>query len=487
MANPAEIEVAVTARIDELEQALAQAEAKVKSSASKMEIIEARKAQAAEKAQQQLTLIEQKKAAQIEVLQAKQAQRDADIAAKATVLAQRQAQKAVEIEQKKTAMIDTLRMKQQQRNEAMAQREAAAQQKKAQAQLAQEQASAGGGAVNPFGGFGAIAKGVGALAITNMLLDSTLEGVKRFNQGGGAGVFADAFIETLDASIRSVPLAGTIYAITEEIFYGAERAAEERRNKGLANQRERGAASQEFVERAKKEAEALVKQRETLYASHDDPEVALFENEKLRARDRKKQMEDLMKTREGLIYQIQNGDDVTRTAAVAELAALDEQARALRALAELEADVYKSKISRVRVDKQIAAGVEHEAKIKQQAQEAEKKRLDDIAKKEQAMRDAADAALAAKQAEIDALQAVSPVDRQAQMMASAQQSAASMIGSASTALGEFKFAAKGVGELALAEAKKQTEAQMKIEQLQADMKRIQEDLLREVKLNKGVA
>lgn len=489
--SQAEIEIAVTAKMEQLQMTLAKAEAAQKVNASKMEVIEAKKAQAAEKVAQQIAVIEQKKAAQIEVMQAKQAQRDADTAAKATVLAQRQAQKAIEIEQKKAATIDTLRMKQQQRDQAMAQREAAAQQKKAQAQLAQQQASAGGGVVNPFGGFGAIAKGVGALAITNMLLDSTLEGVKRFNQGGGAGAFADAFIDTLDASIRSVPLAGTIYAITEEIFYGAERAAEERRNKQLANQRERGAASQEFVERAKKEADALVKQRETLYASNDDAEVALFRSEEFRARDRKKQMEDLMKTREGLIYQIQNGDDIQRTAAVAELQALDEQARALRELAELEADVYKSKISRVRVERQIAAGLEHEEKIKQQAQEAEKKRLDDIAKKEQAkeqaMRDAADAALAAKQAEIDALDAVSPVDRQAQMMASAQQSAASMIGSASTALGEFKFAAKGVGELALAEAKKQTEKQMKIEQLQADMKRIQEDLLREVKLNKGVA
>lgn len=104
------------------------------------------------------------------------------------------------------------------------------------------------------------------------------------------------------------------------------------------------------------------------------------------------------------------------------------------------------------------------------------------------MRDAAEASIAAKQAELNALQAITPVDRQTQMMQSAQSSASAMMGSVSTALGEFKFAQQGTGALALAEAKKQTDKAIKIEQLQADMKMIQQEMLKEVKaLNVGVS
>ena len=330
---------------------------------------------------------------------------------------------------------------------------------------------------NPMQGMGGIVKSFGAMAIGNMLLDSTLEGVKMFNQGGGAGAFADAFLKTLDGSIRSIPLAGTIYAITEEIFYGAERAMEERRNKQLADDRARGAAGQEAAAKFQAEADKLTRDRENLYADQFDPLAAMDEKEKLRARDRQQEADALMQRRDELIYQIQNYDEVSRTAAAHELTALEANIEALKKLSDLEKGKFESARSREVANRRIADIEKREAKEKAAAQEAEIAKNKELKKQAEALEQKAEAAIAAKQAELDAMQVVTPADRQAQMMQSAQSSAASMMGSVGTALGEFKFAQEGIGKMALEEAKKQTEKAIKIEQLQADMKAIQQEML----------
>jgi hypothetical protein len=479
MANPAEIEVAVTAQIDQLQQALQQAEEAIKRQAAKIESIEDRKAKAAEQAQQRAIAAEQKKAAQIEAAAAKAEQR-----------AQQEAQRAVQIEQKKQAQLEALRVKEQQRAAALLQRQTEVRQKQALKEIqAQQQAAAqaGGGAFNPLAGLGAVAKAGGVLAITNLLLNSSQAAADAFAKGAGARGVAEAFVTGLYDAIKAVPIAGQITTLFDTLFYGstreAERKAEEIANamtakldKAIAENAQKSKATQEL---AQSTADRLKRGTAT------DKEQAEFE---IRTDALRKQIAEQTKIEDDYFKasadKQKSADDVTMAIALGNMKLARERRaelfKALEVEEELERrrkDAILQEQKQLRLEKERAEIAKKNAD-QAAAEEDKLKRL--VAFNKEMIRSKADVATAAKQKELDKLTRVTSADRQAQMMQSAQSSAASMMGSVGTALGEFKFAQKGLGDMALAEAKKQTEKQIKIEQLQADMKAIQQEMLRKL-------
>lgn len=492
--SQAEIEIAVTAKMEQLQITLAKAEAAQKVAASKMEVIEAKKAQAAEKVAQQIAVIEQKKAAQIEVLQAKQAQRDADTAAKSAAVAERQAQKMVEIEQKKAATIEALRIKDEQRQKMMMQRMAEQQKKQAQRQLEAEKSQAGGGAFNPLAGIGGIARGVGVLAISNMLLESTQAGVQSFVSGGSGKEVAANFVKGFYDNLKAIPVVGQVSQLVETLLYGFEKAAEEKA----------AAAAERLQQRLDKELAFLQTQDQSIKTMQQQTEEMRFRAsisglspEQQRSAELDRQVDALNKQEEASKAQIKQLEAV-KTLNNYEFQARDRAIKVEERKLQAIKDQRDAVRDIIRQEDERTANASMHARYQKEQAAIEKKRQEDAVKSmeeierlrkmnERDVRSAAAMREQTIQKQLEALQAISPVDRQAQMMASAQQSAASMMGSASTALGEFRFAARGVGELALAEAKKQTEKQMKIEQLQADIKRLHEETNRKLDAMKGVA
>ena len=349
--------------------------------------------------------------------------------------------------------------------------------------------SALGKGVDLGGALGMAMKGAAVMKISTALLDGMKLGVDAFNQGSGAKQIAGSVVKGFYDGIKAIPIAGQAASLVEALFYGAEQEAE-RRALELAEKTaaalEKGAARLEAKAATTKGIRRSAGQMLSLAGADDEQANRLQRN--FRLHEIREQIDEEERTLANARKAAESKNEATRSIGIAEAALAKRTIEALELQFEAEKATADAKYDSIVASKRAEEQAKREAKAKEDAQNAEKKRLDDIAKKEQAMRDAAEASIAAKQAELNALQAITPVDRQTQMMQSAQSSASAMMGSVSTALGEFKFAQQGTGALALAEAKKQTDKAIKIEQLQADMKMIQQEMLKEVKaLNVGVS
>ena len=473
MANPAEIEVAVTAHIEQLQQALQKAESAIKSQAAKIEAIEDRKAKAAEKAQQRAIEAEQKKMA----------------------LAEKHAQRAIEIENKKQAQLKVIQMKEEQRTAAMMERATQKRQQQALKEI-QAQQKAGGPSFDPLAGLGSVARAGGVLAITNLLLDSSQKAADAFAKGAGARGVAESFVTGLYDAIQAVPIAGRITTLFDTLFYGAgreaERKAQEAADKITASLDKAIAAG---ASKRKDTADILeqtaLRQRR---AQSSDPaqtetNIELEAIAKKIAAERKIVDKYFKLDLKGMTPEQQ---DAAIAIAKGEMRLAEQRIAALYEQERVVKEINDQRLNAISREKELVRLAEMQKQIdeknaKQRLEEDQKlERLKEYNRRN--IKETAAFETARKQKELEKLTGVTAVDRQMQMMQSAQASAASMMGSVSTALGEFKFAQQGTGALALAEAKKQTDKAIKIEQLQTDMKTIQENMLRKLEsLGLGVS
>jgi hypothetical protein len=353
--------------------------------------------------------------------------------------------------------------------------------------------SAGAGYLRQFNG---VIRATGVGAIARALTEGFSGAALEISRGNGADVVAQGFIESLQKSLKSIPVAGDLGQAIEDLVYG-DRARQELFDK---LQQDASRIADEAIATREKQQQRLQKLSELRARTMEMQEERVAgpdETAQMRVaatREQRKNEEEIKRIQQEIIRQddlLYSGPDINKAAILDEIKLLKQEQAAYRDRnAEIE-EGFKAKMQELKF-----------------ADEAEQRERDRTAAAK-AAKDAADAAAAAAKAkseseikaleqsgkaregaiaaQIAALQGQSPAARTASISALTQQFAGNMGGDIQTALGTFRSGGSAVAERAFEEAKAQTEKQEKIVQLQEEMKRLHEETNRKIDAMKGAA
>ena len=381
---------------------------------------------------------------------------------------------------------------------------------------------AGGSAGSAFADkmVGNMTKGLAIGTITNVLGGGILKAVQGINLSkSGSEIGTDIMTGIVDGA-KSIPLAGILFSILDEVFNGAYRRIAElseilkTQTDAVWSGRETlGTKRESFLDTAKKkvedvivgdnpdlkirmtaarESEAAKKSAESASRSQTERTAILTalmktqeaEAEKFRlqmqeagymdrfvnAEEWEKKRLDMEQTfaiqKQAIDKEFASHEEQIATALAKQLEAIDtERLTKLKALHDTEDKERKAKAEDLA--KQDADALQKARDVAQKAQD------DAVKKQEEAQKKELDRALQAQQDIIDAnTQAQDKIDKVGRLDRMAQDAGQGLISSGQTALGQFNFAQDGASGQALALAQKQVTALEAIEKATAEQVRL---------------